>query len=151
MVEFLNEIILWWHWIIFGLILLIIEMNIGTFIILGLGISAIIVGTIGLFLNLSFSSQLLLWVIFSTLFIGAWFKWLRENSSNQAGQSDYGLDTLGTVNEEIELHKRGKVTFDAPVLGNRIWSVTSKNKIKKDQRVRIVQVNGQLIEVESIK
>jgi membrane protein implicated in regulation of membrane protease activity len=151
MVEFLNETILWWHWIIFGLILLIIEMNLGTFIMLGLGIAGIIVGVIDVLVGLSFSSQLLLWVVFSILFILAWFKWLRQSSSHQAGQSDYGLDILGTVNENIELHKRGKVTFDAPVLGNRTWSVTSKNKITKNERVKIVQVNGQLIEVESIK
>ena len=151
MVEFLNETILWWHWIIFGLVLLIIEMNIGTFVMLGLGIAGIVVGLVDVSLGLSFSSQLLLWIIFSTLFIVAWFKWLRQNSSHQAGQSDYGLDILGTVSEDVELHKRGKVIFDAPVLGNRTWSVTSKNKIAKDQRVKIVQVNGQLIEVESIK
>ena len=151
MVEFLNETILWWHWIIFGLVLLIIEMNIGTFVMLGLGIAGIVVGLVDVSLGLSFSSQLLLWIIFSTLFIVAWFKWLRQNSSHQAGQSDYGLDILGTVSEDVELHKRGKVIFDAPVLGNRTWSVTSKHKIAKDQRVKIVQVNGQLIEVESIK
>ena len=151
MVEFLNETIVWWHWIIFGLILLILEMNLGTFIVLGLGISAIIVGLLDVVIDISFTTQLLIWVIFSILFILVWFKWLRADNSYEAGQSDYGLDVLGTVYEEVNLHTRGRVTFDSPVLGNSSWLVTSKQQIKKDERVKIIQVNGQLIEVESIK
>lgn len=150
MIEFLNETVLWWHWIVFGIALLILDMSLGTFFILGLGVAAIIVGTIDTFAETSFTAELSIWMILSILTITAWFKWFRENPVTDSGQSNYRLDTLGTVIEDIQPHSRGKVTFDTPVLGNTSWHATSKTDIDKNTRVKIVQINGQLIEVKPI-
>lgn len=148
MIEFLNETVLWWHWIVFGIALLILDMSMGTFFILGLGVAAIIVGIIAAFIDTSFTIELSIWMILSILTIAAWFKWFREKPITDSGQSNYRLDTLGTVIEDIQPHSRGKVTFDTPVLGNTSWHATSKIDIDKNTRVKIVQINGQLIEVE---
>lgn len=151
MIEFLNETVLWWHWIVFGIGLLILDMTMGTFFILGLGVAAIIVGILDIYLELSFTLELTIWMILSILAITAWFKWFRENPITDSGQSNYRLDTLGVVMEDIQPHSRGKVTFDTPVLGNTSWHATAKVDIDKGSRVQIVQINGQLIEVEPIK
>ncbi len=150
MITFLNEFVLWWHWIIMGIILLIIEMSIGTFFILGLGIAAILVGVMAVLFETAFNIELLVWIILSLLAIAAWFKWFREPDKTDSGQSNYRLDTLGTVQEAIAPHNRGKVKFDTPVLGNTIWHATATTEIAKGSRVKIVQINGQLIEVETI-
>jgi len=147
LIAFLNETVLWWHWIVFGIVLLIIEMTTGTFFMLGLGIAAIIVGIIDTLLGTSFTAELGIWIVLSILAIAAWLKWFREAPVTDSGQSNYRLDTLGTVIEEIHPHARGKVIFDAPVLGNTSWHATSKVDLKKNTRVKIVEVNGQLIEV----
>ena len=151
MIALLNETVLWWHWIVFGIILLILEMNIGTFFMLGLGIAAIIVGILDTFIDISFTMELSIWIVLSILAIVAWFKWFREPPITESGQSNYRLDTLGMVMEDIQPHSRGKVIFDTPVLGNTSWHAISKVDIDKDTRVQIVQINGQLIEVEPIK
>ena len=151
MIALLNETILWWHWIVFGIILLILEMNTGTFFMLGLGIAAIIVGFIDTLFNTSFTAELSIWMLLSILAIAAWFKWFREPPITDSGQSNYRLDTLGIVMEDIQPHSRGKVTFDTPVLGNTSWHAISKVDIDKDTRVQIVQINGQLIEVEPLQ
>jgi membrane protein implicated in regulation of membrane protease activity len=151
LIEFLNETVLWWHWIVFGIGLLILDMTMGTFFILGLGVAAIIVGILDIYLELSFTLELTIWMILSILAITAWFKWFRENPITDSGQSNYRLDTLGVVMEDIQPHSRGKVTFDTPVLGNTSWHATAKVDIDKGSRVQIVQINGQLIEVEPIK
>jgi len=150
MITFLNEFMLWWHWIVLGIILLIIEMNLGTFFMLGLGAAAILVGVIDRLFGTTFNTELFVWILLSLLSIAAWFKWFRQPHQSDSGQSNYRLDTLGRVLEEIEPHSRGKVKFDLPVLGNTIWHATAKVKIAKDTRVAIVQINGQLIEVEPI-
>ncbi len=150
MIEFLNETVLWWHWIIFGIILLIIEMSLGTFFILGLGVAAIIVGILDAVMGVSFAVEITVWLVLSVLSITAWFKWFKEESITNSGQSNYSLDTIGTVIKEIQPHSRGKVAFDTPVLGNSSWHATSKIDIDKNTRVKIVQINGQLIEVEPI-
>ena len=150
MIEFLNETVLWWHWIVLGIILLIVEMNVGTFFMLGLGVAAILVGTIDNFIGTSFKTELFIWMVLSILSIAAWFKWFREEPITDSGQSNYRLDTLGIVVEDIQPHSRGKVTFDAPVLGNTSWHATAKVDIDKNTRVKIVEINGQLIQVEPI-
>ncbi|HSR74541.1 MAG TPA: hypothetical protein VLL31_06820, partial [Sulfurovum sp.] len=99
MIQFLNETILWWHWIVFGVALLIWDMSIGTFFILGLGIAAIIVGIVDRFLDTSFTVELGIWIVLSILTIAAWFKWFREKPVTDSGQSNYRLDTLGIVME----------------------------------------------------
>ena len=151
MIEFLNETVLWWHWIVLGIILLILEMNMGTFFMLGLGVAAIIVGIIDTLVDTSFTMELSIWMLLSILAIAAWFKWFREPPLTDSGQSNYRLDTLGIVMEDIQPHSRGKVTFDAPVLGNTSWHATAKVDINKNTRVQIVQINGQLIEVEPLQ
>ncbi len=150
LIEFLNETVLWWHWIVFGIALLIWDMSMGTFFILGLGIAAIIVGILDIFLDTSFTLELTIWMILSILVITAWFKWFREEPVTESGQSNYRLDTLGVVMEDIQPHSRGKVTFDTPVLGNTSWHAISKVDIAKGTRVKIVQISGQLIEVAPI-
>ncbi len=150
MLELLNNNVLWWHWIVIGLLLLGMEMMTGTFVLLGLGIAAILVGVIYLLFSISFNTGLLLWLFFSVVAIGAWFRWFRTKPVSQSGQSNYRLDTLGTVMEQITPHQRGKVAFDTPVLGNSSWPTTAKTEIPKGSRVKIVQVNGQLIEVKQI-
>jgi len=146
----LNEFILWWHWIVLGIILLIIEMNLGTFFVLGLGVAAILVGLMDRLFGTTFNAELFTWILLSLLSIAAWFKWFREPRRTDSGQSNYRLDTLGRVMEEIVPYSKGKVKFDSPVLGDTIWHATAKVRIAKDARVKIVQINGQLIEVEPV-
>ncbi|MBN2721323.1 MAG: NfeD family protein [Campylobacterales bacterium] len=142
--------ILWWHWIVFGLLLLIIELGIGTFFILGFAIAAIIVGIMTFFIVFSFNVQLMLWLLFCIIFIAIWYKKFSDTIISKSGQSDYSLDTLGTVTQEIPKHARGKVVFDTPVLGNTEWHATSSVYIPVNTRIKIVKVNGQLIEVEPL-
>ena len=150
MIEFLNETVLWWHWIVMGVILLILEMNMGTFFMLGLGVAAILVGVIDSLMGTSFKTELFIWMVLSILAVAAWFKWFRAKPITDSGQSNYRLDTLGTVMEDIQPHSRGKVAFDTPVLGNTSWHATAKVDINKETRVKIVEINGQLIQVEPI-
>ena len=150
MIAFLNETILWWHWIVLGVILLIAEMSIGTFFLLGLGLAAILVGIIDVMMDTSFTVELSIWMVLSILAIGAWFKWFREEPITDSGQSNYRLDTLGVVLEDIQPHSRGKVKFDTPVLGNTHWHAIATVDIDQGTRVEIVQINGQLIEVKPL-
>lgn len=150
MIALLNETVLWWHWIIIGFILLILEMNTGTFVMLGLGVSAIIVGILDITIQITFITEILLWIIVSIVSIWSWKKWMKTPHVSNTGQSDHTLETLGTVTKEIHPHQRGKVTFDTPVLGNTSWHATSEEEISKDSRIKIVEINGQLITVAKI-
>ncbi|NOZ90177.1 MAG: NfeD family protein [Epsilonproteobacteria bacterium] len=151
MLEFLATTLLWWHWIAFGLLLLIIEIFTGTFIMLGLGIAAAIVGVSDFILILSLNKELLLWVIVSIVTITILFKYFKDNTpKDKSGQSDYAIGTKGIVEEPIEANGRGKVKFNTPILGNTIWYATAKEDIPILTPVKVVDIKGQLIEVEKI-
>ena len=147
-VEFLTQYITWWHWIVLGILFIIIEMGTGTFITLGFGIAAVIVGLLVLLFGLNFLTQTILWILLSVSIIAVLFKYFkRQPTVSSSGQSDQGLSTLGTVTETIEAHGRGRVRFDHPVLGNTIWHASSDQTIGPGERVAIKEVNGQLIKV----
>ncbi|NEW61525.1 NfeD family protein [Sulfurovum sp. bin170] len=150
MLEFLTENLLWWHWIIFGILLITVEIFIGTFFMLGLGVAAIIVGAIVFFYPLTLEIELIIWMLLSLVSIAIWFKYLRDKSVENSGQSNYSLKTRGTIEEPISAYGRGKVKFDRPVLGNTIWHATANHDISLTSRVKIIEVKGQLIEVEEI-
>ena len=150
MLALLNESIVWWHWIVAGLVLLIIEMNVGAFIFLWLGIAAVIVGIADLFMDTAFTTEIVLWTILSILALIAWKRWFKEQTISTIGQSNHSFDTQGTAIQEIPAHKRGKVLFDTPILGNSSWYATAEETIPKGARVKITEVSGQIIEVTKL-
>jgi len=150
MFDMLNEIVLWWHWIVFGLVLLVVELMSGTFFVLTFAVAAILVGFISFLMLISFNSELFLWIILSFIGVSIWFKWLRDKKNPKSGQSNYRFDTKGTVVKEILPNRRGEVVFDIPVLGNTTWVATSDEDLKEGSRVEIVEVNGQLIKVKKL-
>ena len=150
MLEFLSSNLLWWHWIVLGIVLLTMEVFTGTFILLGLGLSGIIVGIIDVIYPISLNMELTIWMILSLLSFVLWFKYMKDNSIEYSGQSNYSLETLGVVEENITANGRGKVRFDMPVLGTTLWTATSKESLEPNSRVKIIEIKGQLIEVVKI-
>ena len=108
MIEFLTQYITWWHWIVLGILFIILEMATGTFITLGFGIAAVVVGLLDLAIDMNFLAQLILWILFSVVVITVLFKYFKSQPTvSNTGQSNHGFDTEGTVTETIEAHSRG--------------------------------------------
>ena len=76
MMELLTQNLLWWHWVVLGLALLTIEMFTATFMMLGVGLSAIIVGLIDVLYPISLETEIIFWIILSLLSIAIWFKYI---------------------------------------------------------------------------
>ena len=150
MLELLANNILWWHWIIFGLTMLIIEIFTGTFIMLGLGISGIIVGIIDLIFILSLNKELLLWIMSSIIITILLIKFFKSSKIDKSGQSNYAIGIKGLVEEPIKAYSRGKVRFNSPILGSRVWNATADEDLDIETIVKIIEVQGQLIKVQKI-
>lgn len=151
MLEFLTQYIAWWHWIVLGIIFIILEMATGSFITLGFGVAAIFVGLMSLLIEINFLIQIILWIVLSVMIISALFKYFKSQPTiSSTGQSNHGFDTVGTVTKSIEAHGRGEVRFDEPVLGNTVWTASSNKSIEQGSRVTIEEVNGQLLKVITI-
>ncbi len=150
MIDFLMTNTLWWHWIIFGLVLIVSEIAIPLFVIIWFGLAAIAVGLIDLVFATSFMTEIALWTILSVVLLLVWFKFFKEKGISKSGQSDFTLKTKGVVIEKIPHGERGKVRFESPVLGSSEWHATSEENLEVATTIRIVEVNGQLIKVEKV-
>ena len=70
--------LLYWHWIVFGIALMLSEIFLGSFFIFWFGAAATVVGLLLIpFPGISVVAQILMWAVSSTAFALAWFKILK--------------------------------------------------------------------------
>jgi len=144
----------YWHWIVFGIGLMLSEIFIGSFFIIWFGAAAIVVGLLLLPLpNMSGTAQLILWAISSASFALAWFKLIKPLNidKTKAGLSKEAL--LGEVGQVLQVpsgDKRGKVRFPAPVLGSDEWLIISHEAVSIGDRVSVVDLSGNALIVKKV-
>ena len=144
----------YWHWIVFGIALMLSEIFIGSFFIVWFGAAAVVVGLLVLPLpNMSGTAQLILWAISSASFALAWFKLIKPLNidKTKAGLSKEAL--LGEVGQVLQVpsgDKRGKVRFPAPVLGSDEWLIISHEAVSIGDRVSVVDLSGNALIVKKV-
>jgi hypothetical protein len=143
-----------WHWVVFGVLLVLSEIALTTFFILWFGVAAIIVGGI-LFIvpSLSVSWQILIWTFLSVILAVAWFKYLKPLSIDRtkAGLSREAI--VGEVGQVISVpgeSRRGRMRFPAPILGADEWLIISSDTLAEGDRVRVKDVSGNSLLVEKV-
>ena len=144
----------YWHWIVFGVLLVLSEIALTTFFVLWFGIAAIIVGVILFFApGLALSWQIFIWTLFSSLLALAWFKYLKPLSVDRtkAGLSREAI--VGEVGQVISApgeERRGRMRFPAPILGADEWQIISSDSLAIGDRVRVKDVSGNSLLVEKV-
>jgi len=142
----MNLEILYWHWILFGIALMISEIFLASFFAVWFGAAAVIIGgLLFLFPSLSPALQVFSWTISSTALALAWFKFLRPLAidKTKAGLSKEAITgEIGQVLKTPNGEERGKLRFPAPVLGNDEWLIISQDELAIGDRVRVVDVSG---------
>ncbi len=138
--------LLYWHWIVLGIGLMLFELMLPSFTALWFGLGAIVVGLLLLFFpGMSLAAQVLLWTLFSIFFTVFWFKFLKPMSvdKTKAGLSKEAI--LGEVGQVLTLpnqSRRGTLRFPAPVLGADEWMFISQDELNVGDRVRVTDVSG---------
>ena len=144
----------YWQWIVFGIVLMLSEILIGSFFIVWFGAAAVVVGLLVLQLpNMSGTAQLVIWAISSASFALAWFKLIKPLNidKTKAGLSKEAL--LGEVGQVLQApsgDKRGKVRFPAPVLGSDEWLIISHEAVSIGDRVSVVDLSGNALIVKKV-
>ena len=152
MVEFLNTHILWWHWVVMGIIFMILEILDGQFIIFGLGVSSVIVGGINLlFPKISFTILLFAWGALSLLIFLFLQKYRHAKRMERIKKEDKKYQMIGIVTEEIKDYSEGRVMFEEPLIGSKEWKAIAEKNIPKGAKVKIVNISGQIIKVKEVE
>ena len=142
----------YWHWLIFGMLLMASEIFIPSFTIFWFGAAAVIIGLLAwISIEPGFEWQLLIWMMVSIAFAVAWFKWIKPLSvdrtmaglSREAVIGERGMLTK-TPSEEGGL---GECRFPVPLLGSDTWRCSLMAPVKAGDPVIVKNILGNTLQV----
>lgn len=144
--------ILFWHWFVFGMALIIAEIFIPSFTIFWFGLGAFIAGGLLFFFKeLSFSWQLFIWALASCIFTLLWFKLFKPLMTDQTKAGIAREAILGETGQVIKTSsdvKHGIVRFTTPVLGSDEWPFICEETTNLGDRVIVQDVSGNTLIVK---
>lgn len=146
--------VLYWYWLVFGMILILLELAVPSFTIFWFGLGALLVG--GLLLlapGIALTLQVLLWVAASTGFALFWFKVLKPRMTDRthAGISrEAVLGETAMVIRVPEGARRGEIRFSVPVLGSDTWPFICVDEVVEGERVVVHDVSGNTMMVKKV-
>ncbi len=147
MIDWISEIN-HWHWLAFGLCLLAVEILGTAGYFLWLGLSAIVVSVIVMFLPISWQLQ---WISFASISLVTTWLWWRKQLSND--QQDDAQRQLNQKEKQL-IGKTSVVEQDVVggqfrlSLGDTTWTAESDQPLKAGTRVVVVDVDGIVIKVK---
>jgi inner membrane protein len=141
-----------WHWLVFGMILILFELAVPSFTITWFGCGAVIVAGIAwLIPGLAISLQLFFWALASIFFTAGWFLVFkpRMTDKTKAGISlEAVLGESGLVIRLPQANARGAVKFTTPLLGAEEWQFISNDTVALGDRVTVIDVSGNTLIVQ---
>ena len=143
----------WWHWMVLGLGLGLLELAVPSFFIIWFGLGALLVGVAMLAApGIAFSTQIVLWTVASVAMTVLWFRVFRkDDGKTRSGQANEVLGEIGVLVRAVGPlgveSGRGEVRFQKPVMGSDVWPCLADEAIAAGERVRVLAVDGQLLKV----
>ena len=144
--------VLYWYWLVFGMLLIMAEMFIPSFTVFWFGLGAVVVALIlWLLPDMAVSWQLFIWAVASIVFTILWFKLFKPlmTDRTKAGISREAiLGESGQVIKMPEADRRGIVRFTTPLLGSDEWPFICEQEVDSGDRVFVKDVSGNTLIVE---
>ena len=141
---------LWWHWVVLGIVLMLLELAVPSFFLVWFGLGALIVGVVLVaFPSMAFAFQILAWTASSLLFVWLWFKVFKPNMyKSRIGMARGSLiGEVGLVTRDIRTYEKGQIRFQKPILGDEVWECVADGEIRVGERVRVMEVEGNTMKV----
>ncbi|GGO83540.1 DUF107 domain-containing protein [Marinobacterium nitratireducens] len=141
-----------WHWLVFGMLLVMAEIFIPSFTIFWFGLGAVIVAALLWFLpDFGFSGQLVVWALSSIFFTFLWFRFFRPLmvDRTKAGIAREAISgECGQVIRAPSEAARGQVRFTTPLLGDDEWPFICDTPVEVGDRVCVRDISGNTLIVE---
>jgi membrane protein implicated in regulation of membrane protease activity len=140
----------YWHWIVLGVALALLEIFLLSFTILWFGLGALVVGLVMMLVPITFSGQLFLWLIASTGFAILWFRYFKPRMTDKTTAGIAREAAIGEVGQVIRVPAhptRGLVRFTIPVLGDDEWEFICEEPVAAGDRVAIKDFSGNTLVV----
>jgi len=142
----------YWHWIVFGMLLILAELVVPSFTIFWFGLGAFIIAALlALSVELSLSWQLLIWALSSAAFTLLWFRLFRPLmlDRTKAGIAHEAIrgESGQVIRAPVE-GQRGLVRFATPLLGDDEWEFICSEPVGLGDRVFVLELSGNTLIVE---
>src|SRR6195952_5145083 len=130
-----------WNWLIFGFVLMALELLAPGVFMFWLGLAALLVGLLSFALNPSWQAQLLMFAVFAAAAVPLWRRVARSNSAVSKSNPFLNKRADALVGRGFTLEKpiidgSGTVRID-----DTVWRVAGPD-VPAGSRVRIVQADG---------
>jgi membrane protein implicated in regulation of membrane protease activity len=133
-----------WHWIVFGLGLMLSELIVPTFVLIWFGLGALLTA-LGLALaDLGLAAQILIWTLASLGMTFAWFKIFRKGDHKSLiGRASAHIEgEVGLIVDAVEPFRAGRIRFQKPVLGSDLWECRAEQPLPCGARAKVERVEG---------
>lgn len=140
----------WWHWLIIGFALCLLELAIPAFVLIWLGIAALVLGLLAAVVPMPLAGQLLVWAALSVIMVFVWMRVFKTKvSRTRVGTSESALGEVGLLVSDVMPYQPGQVLFQRPLLGTDRWECVSAQKLRAGERVKVLRVEGHTVVVEA--
>jgi len=146
--EMLDQIV-FWHWFVLALVLIVFEIFSMSMFALFIAIAAAIVGVISFLIpDMSWHAQFILWSVLSVLSVIGWHFYRKNNpaaKTDQPALNRRGQQYVGrtfTLDAAIE-NGTGKIKVD-----DSTWKVVSESDMKKGEKIKVTALDGVVLKVE---
>jgi membrane protein implicated in regulation of membrane protease activity len=137
--------------LVFGMLLIIVEVFIPSFTIFWFGLGALLVAVLMLFISgIDFSWQLFTWAVASIGFTLLWFKFVRPMMTDRTRAGLSREAAIGETGQVIRLpnkNQRGIVRFSTPLLGSDEWPFICDAPVAIGDRVYVTDISGNTLVV----
>jgi hypothetical protein len=138
-----------WNWLIFGLVLMALELMAPGVFLFWLGLAALLVGVLSFALQPSWQVQILLFAVFAAAAVPLWRRLARRDGGASASNPFLNKRADALVGRVFTLEKpivdgSGTVRID-----DTVWRVAGPD-LPAGTRVRIVRADGASLTVEGV-
>jgi len=143
---------LWWHWVVGGIALVLLELAVPAFFVIWFGLGALLVGLLLLAApGVSFTAQLVIWTVASIAMTVLWFKVFRtDKHATRSGLAASAVGEVGMLATQVAPFQPGQVRFQKPILGAELWACRSDTEIAAGERVKVLSVEGSYVQVAKL-
>lgn len=140
--------LLYWHWIVFGFILFILEMLAPGAILMWFGAGAILVGSLlFLFPEMAWEWQIFIFALVSLVSIFAWKRLRKDNPSDDTESGTLNQRGKALIGRKVALVEAIENGVGRVQIDDTFWRVEG-NDLAKGTLVKVVSSDGATLDVE---
>ena len=137
-----------WNWLIFGFIMMALEVAAPGVFLFWLGLAALLVGLLSFAIHPSWQTQLLMFAVFAVAAVPLWRRFALKSGAASKSNPFLNKRTDALVGREFTLEKPIIDGYGTVRIGDTVWRVAGPDT-PAGSRVKVVKVDGANLTVAS--